>query len=142
MFDVEWPSPFNIVLGPVGSGLYKKVNKPEKVIVQSAFLHGFCLQFLSRVSALASFVGRWKPGSKINHFFPNLFWLEFYDRKGKQAVTGVNTMNEKCGCDGPDIVTFMLWAILWRKMQNFGMCDWKVFECSKLNIILLREHAK
>lgn len=58
---------------------------------------------------MASFVGRWKPVSKINYLFLKLFWLEFYERKGKQAVTGVNSRNERCGCDGPDIVTFMLW---------------------------------
>ena len=91
---------------------------------------------------MASSVGRWKPVSKINYLFLKLFWLEFCDRKGKQAVTAVNSMNERCGCDGPDIVTFMLWAILWRKMQNFGMYGSKDFECSKLNVILLWEYAK
>lgn len=77
MFDVGGPNPFSTVLGRVGSGQYKKVNKPEKVIFQSAILQGFCLQLLSWVSALASFVGRWKPVSKINYFFLKLFWLEF-----------------------------------------------------------------
>lgn len=54
----------------------------------------------------------------------------------------VNSMNGRCGWGGPDIVTFMLWTILWRKRQNFGMYGWKVFEYSKLNDVLLWEHGK